>query len=116
MYLYINIFCVVPPEPMQNPCVPSPCGPYSQCQTRGNSPSCTCLSDYVGSPPNCRPECISNNECPNHLACINLKCKNPCPGVCAPSAICNVISHTPRCSCPQGFTGDPFTQCVLQGK
>jgi len=113
---YLIIY-LVPPEPIRNPCVPSPCGPNSQCQVNGNSPSCSCALDYIGSPPNCRPECISNNECAYHLACINLKCKDPCPGLCALNAICKVISHTPRCSCPPGYNGDPFTQCILkQGK
>jgi len=43
-----------------------------------------------------------------------MKCKDPCPGSCASNAICKVISHTPRCSCPPGYNGDPFTQCILQ--
>lgn len=43
------------PQPPSNPCIPSPCGPYSQCQDYGGSPSCTCISSYMGSPPNCRP-------------------------------------------------------------
>lgn len=104
----------VPPEPVKNPCIPSPCGPNSQCQVNGNSPSCSCLLNYIGSPPNCRPECASNSECAYHLACINMKCKDPCPGSCATNALCQVISHTPRCSCPPGYYGDPFTQCIIQ--
>lgn len=107
-------FYSVPPEPVRNPCVPSPCGPNSQCQVNGNSPSCSCAPTFIGSPPNCRPECVSNSECLYNLACINMKCKDPCPDSCAPNAVCKVISHTPRCSCPQGYYGDPFTQCILQ--
>lgn len=95
-----------------NPCQPSPCGPNSQCKPVGDSPSCSCLPEFNGSPPNCRPECVSNSECPNHLACINQKCKDPCPGTCAPDAECRVISHTPNCVCPIGYTGDPFRQCI----
>lgn len=109
-----NLIYLVPPEPIQNPCVPSPCGPNSQCQVNGNSPSCSCVPTFIGSPPNCRPECISNSECSYNLACMNMKCKDPCPGSCAPNAECKVISHTPRCSCPLGYYGDPFTQCILQ--
>lgn len=60
----------------------------------------------------CKPECISNNECANHLACINLKCKDPCPGSCGVSAECRVVSHTAMCVCLVGYTGDPFIQCV----
>lgn len=96
-----------------NPCQPSPCGPNSQCRAIGESPSCSCLENFVGTPPNCKPECISNSECPNHLACINQKCKDPCPGTCGLNAECRVVSHTPNCVCIQGHIGDPFSQCTL---
>lgn len=99
-----------------NPCQPSPCGPNSQCKAIGDSPSCSCLPDFNGSPPNCRPECVSNSECPNHLACINQKCKDPCPGICGQNAECKVVSHTPNCVCLSGYIGDPFTLCNVQSK
>lgn len=94
-----------------NPCYPSPCGPNAVCKEINESPSCSCLPDYQGSPPNCRPECASNNECPSNKACISMKCKDPCPGVCGQNSECRVVSHTPMCICVAGFTGDPFTQC-----
>ncbi|XP_046391541.1 neurogenic locus notch homolog protein 1-like [Ischnura elegans] len=107
-----------PPAPVEappiNPCQPSPCGPYAECRVIGDSPSCSCLPEYRGSPPNCRPECVSNSECPSHLACINQKCKDPCPGTCGAGAECRVISHTPNCFCPAGFFGDPFVHCRPQ--
>lgn len=117
--LYFNIELLfflaaeAPPEPPQNPCVPSPCGPNSQCQVKGSYPACSCLQDFIGSPPNCRPECISNSECAEHLACINNKCKDPCVGSCGELAECRVISHTPRCTCPVGYTGDALFRCTL---
>jgi hypothetical protein len=91
--------------------VPSPCGPNSQCKSVGESPSCSCLENFVGSPPNCKPECIVNSECPSNLACLNQKCKDPCPGVCGSNAECRVVSHIPMCYCSAGFTGDPFSHC-----
>lgn len=102
-------------EPVQiptNPCDPSPCGPNAQCRVSNNSPSCSCLSEFVGTPPNCRPECLSNNECTFNLACINNKCKNPCTTACGLNADCKVISHTPQCVCISGYQGDPFVQCT----
>jgi hypothetical protein len=69
------------------------------------------LPNFIGAPPNCRPECVSNNECPSNKACINQKCGDPCPGSCGANAECRVVSHTPMCICVVGFTGDPFTQC-----
>lgn len=98
-------------EPNKNPCVPSPCGPHSQCRDISGTPSCSCLSNYIGIPPNCHPECIINSECPSSLACINDKCVDPCPGSCGSNARCEVIKHTPTCSCLEGYTGDPFTYC-----
>lgn len=103
----------LPPEPT-NPCVPSPCGLNAQCQVRNQLPSCTCLPNFNGSPPNCRPECASNSECPSHLACINQKCKDPCPGACGTYALCHVISHTPMCTCQDGYVGNPMIQCTVQ--
>lgn len=108
--------CVVgePPPIPGNPCQPSPCGPNAQCRVAGDSPSCSCLPEFVGTPPTCRPECVGHNECPNHLACINQKCSDPCPGICGTNAECRVVSHTPNCVCAQGYSGDPFSQCVVE--
>lgn len=94
-----------------NVCKPSPCGPNALCRVVNDSPSCTCMPEFVGAPPSCRPECISNSECPGNLACMNQKCRDPCPGSCGAFAECRVVSHTPMCVCSTGYTGDPFTQC-----
>lgn len=106
---------VSPPAPVEDeirdPCVPSPCGPNSQCRPVGTTPSCSCLIDFIGSPPNCRPECTINPECSSNLACIWQKCKDPCPGSCGVGAQCSVINHTPICTCLDGYIGDPFTSC-----
>lgn len=66
----------------------------------------------MGSPPNCRPECVVNTDCPSHLACITEKCRDPCPGSCGFNADCRVQNHIPICSCPPDYTGDSFTECV----
>lgn len=66
----------------RDPCQPSPCGPSSTCRSHGGTPSCQCLPGYIGAPPNCRPECVINDDCSTRLACINNKCKDPCPGSC----------------------------------
>lgn len=95
-----------------DPCAPSPCGPYAQCRNIRDSPSCSCSQGYIGSPPNCRPECIINSECPSNRACIREKCQDPCLGSCGVGAQCNVINHIPICTCSQGYTGDPFSNCI----
>lgn len=99
-------------RPSGNPCVPSPCGPNSQCRVVGNTPACSCLTNYVGRPPNCRPECTINAECPGHLACLKEKCTDPCPGSCGAHATCTVVKHAPQCACEPGYTGDPFAGCT----
>ena len=99
--------------PSGNPCVPSPCGPNSQCRVVGNTPACSCLPHYVGRAPNCRPECTISAECPSNLACQNEHCRDPCPGSCGIQATCVVVKHAPVCTCQPGFTGDPFAGCSL---
>lgn len=100
-----------------NPCNPSPCGPNSQCKEINGQAVCSCLPNYSGSPPQCRPECVSSTECPLNKACVNQKCVDPCPGVCGLNAKCQVVNHSPICSCSAGFTGDPFTRCFdIPGK
>lgn len=101
-----------PPQPV-NPCVPSPCGPNSQCQEYGETARCTCLQNYIGTPPRCRPECTVNSECNAVKACINNRCTDPCPGACGDNAQCNVNNHLPICSCLPGYTGDPFSSCTI---
>lgn len=100
------------PPPRTNPCVPSPCGPFSQCREINNQGVCSCVPGYIGAPPNCRPECVANSECSPQMACINQKCQDPCPNTCGIEANCKTSNHNPICTCPIGFTGDPFTRCT----
>lgn len=101
-----------PPQPEQ-PCVPSPCGPYSECRVVGSQASCSCRQNYIGLPPNCRPECVVNTDCASSLACISEHCRDPCPGSCGFNAECHVHNHVSTCTCLPQFTGDPFTECSL---
>lgn len=116
MYFTPTYFPAPTPEVplVKNPCLPSPCGPNSECRDIGGGPSCSCLPNYIGSPPNCRPECTISSECPSNLACIREKCLDPCPGSCGIAAQCNVFNHIPICTCLEGYTGDPFTSCILK--
>lgn len=108
----MNLFSVFTEAPPQiDPCRPSPCGPNSQCRTSDNHAVCSCLQGYVGAPPSCRPECVVSAECPQTRACVNQKCTDPCLGSCGLGARCEVINHSPICSCREGQTGDPFQSC-----
>lgn len=98
----------------KNPCIPSPCGLNSVCRQNGDNVLCTCTEKFIGSPPNCHPECIGNSECPNNKACINMKCTDPCTDICGRNAQCYVVSHTPICQCNDGYTGDPFLRCEIK--
>lgn len=115
-------YCLLPPITfilvapiIQNPCNPSPCGPNSHCRNIGGSAVCACVPGYIGTPPTCRPECITSSECSLTKACINQKCMDPCIGTCGIRARCEVINHNPICSCPVQHTGDPFTRCLQIG-
>lgn len=98
----------------ENPCQPSPCGPYSVCREVNGHAVCSCQKNYVGNPPACRPECTISADCPQNKACINQKCADPCPGTCGINARCQVVSHNPICSCPPSYTGDPFVRCLFE--
>lgn len=99
------------PSPPSDPCFPSPCGPNSQCRNINGYPSCSCMINYIGTPPNCRPECVIPADCPSNQACIREKCQDPCPGSCGLYADCTVHNHIPTCRCIEGYTGDPFVGC-----
>lgn len=104
-------------EAFTTPCSPSPCGSNALCKEKANAGSCSCLEGYIGNPyEGCRPECVINTDCPSNKACINNKCKDPCPGSCSNNAVCQVVNHLPLCTCLNGYTGDPFKYCVYQGK
>ena len=96
----------------EDPCNPNPCGPYSNPpRQNGDRCDCSCLPGMVGSPPNCKPECILNQDCPTDKACRRQKCVDPCPGICGQNAYCNVRNHVPICICNKGYVGNPFASC-----
>ena len=108
----MHVFTAIAPVVFDDPCVPNPCGPNSHPpRIVGSRCQCTCLPEMIGSPPNCRPECVINSECPSDKACINRKCQDPCPGLCGVNAYCSVRNHIPICICNQGYIGDPFSSC-----
>lgn len=82
------------------------------CREQNGIGSCQCQPDYFGNPyEGCRPECVVSSDCPSNKACVNSKCQNPCPGVCAHNAECKVLNHVPSCHCGIGFTGNPYSYC-----
>ena len=112
LYIDCPLFPAVQPVIAEDPCEPNPCGPNSNPpRVVGDQCRCTCLPEMIGSPPNCRPECVINADCPSDRACINRKCADPCPGLCGVNARCDVRNHLPLCICYPGYVGDPFTQC-----
>lgn len=65
----------------------------------------------LGAPPNCRPECVINADCPSNRACIQQKCRDPCDGSCGFNAECHVRNHQPVCFCYDNYEGDPYAGC-----
>ena len=109
--LLFLIFFVILEKPVGDVCSPSPCGPNSQCRNFNGQPVCSCLPGFIGSAPACRPQCVVNSDCAQNKACSNQKCIDPCKGTCGLTAKCQVVNHSPICSCPPSYTGDPFVQC-----
>lgn len=112
--MYKNQFFIVTVsiDLYRNPCHPSPCGPNALCKDKQNKASCTCLRDYQGDPYiGCTPQCLMNNDCPKNKACLNKKCRDPCPGSCGVNAKCQVFNHNPQCTCLPSFTGNALVLC-----
>jgi hypothetical protein len=109
-----NFFLTAPIEPeIRQPCNPTPCGANAECRELNGAGSCTCLPEYHGDPyTGCRPECVQNSDCDRTKACVNNKCKDPCPGVCGINAECRVQNHGPICLCLIGYEGDPTRVCT----
>lgn len=101
--------CVAREAP--NPCLSGACGPHSECHVLQGHPVCTCALGMLGTPPNCRPECVIHQECPSNRACIAQQCQDPCIGSCGFNARCTVQNHQPICTCMEGFEGDPYASC-----
>ena len=57
--------------------------------------------------------CSVDQECPDYNSCINNRCADPCviSDPCATNAFCKVLNHQPKCSCPEGYIGDPRVEC-----
>lgn len=111
LHLLIKILAPRPNDHIQ-PCNPSPCGSNSVCKERNGAASCTCIDEYFGDPYlGCRPECVTNSDCPSTKACFNSKCRDPCPGECGINAQCTVLYHNPNCACFEGYTGNPRANC-----
>ncbi|RXG61182.1 hypothetical protein Avbf_05571 [Armadillidium vulgare] len=107
--------CVINTREPEHLCNPNPCGPYTECDVKNNKVVCSCLPGYPGTPEtSCNPECTTNSECQLSSACINRLCVDPCAGACHPTAECRVVSHHPRCTCPEGYTGNPSAGCYIQ--
>ena len=92
-----NAFWTITVRGNKAACTPTPCGPNSQCREVGNSLVYSCIAGYLGAPPECPPECVSNSECPPTQACMSLGGRDPCPGTCGQNAECRVINHNPMC-------------------
>lgn len=113
-FITYKTICIQEVHDPVDPCRPSPCGANSDCLVSHGNAVCSCRPSFIGSPPNCRPECVVSSECGQTLACVNMKCVDPCPGTCGYNARCQVINHNPICSCNAGYNGDPFVRCNLE--
>lgn len=100
------------PTEIYSPCSPSPCGANAICTEKNGAGSCTCMQNYRGDPYiSCRPNCLSNSDCPRHKSCVNTKCVDPCIDNCGLNAECRVNFHSPVCYCLNGYTGNPTQIC-----
>uniref|UniRef100_A0A1B6FE09 C-type lectin domain-containing protein n=1 Tax=Cuerna arida TaxID=1464854 RepID=A0A1B6FE09_9HEMI len=55
------------------------------------------------------PECLVNEDCPTHKACVRTSCVTPCDGRCGNNTECIARDHIAACSCLPGYSGHPFS-------
>lgn len=115
------LICCLPPGDQKSlsPCSKVQCGENAMCQDVGDRALCSCPPDFIGDPNvECKPECVMNSDCPSNEACMNRKCVDPCAmgNICGLHAVCLCSEHTVSCYCPDGYIGDPLTQCIYRRK
>ena len=101
-----------------------PCGSGTACDVRQHTATCTCLSGlfgnpYVGCLAEDKPQCQSDFDCRQDLACVDGICKDLCSHLkpCGIGATCRVIDagqqRTVLCECPIGYTGSAYEECKI---
>lgn len=87
------------------------CDDNKKCETRRHKAVCVCKSGFVVNEYGeltCAPdkrECSRDDECASNMACIELKCRNPCVTLpnrrspCDADKSCEVQDHKPICIC-----------------
>lgn len=111
----------------ENLCNSLSCGGNSKCDIINGKPSCFCLPDYHGSPPNCYQKnstllntsstCSINADCPLNEACIGNRCRDPCnDSICGINSECQIKNQVVSCKCRPNYTGNPFVECIEMSK
>lgn len=61
-----------------------------------------------------QPACLQNNDCQNSHVCRNGNCILACKlESCGQNAQCNSENHAGICSCPHGYSGNPYIECTF---
>ena len=118
-----------------NPCYTTTCGVNAECRVNNHRAVCICVPGYEGDPYEICEErkhnyslkctialniwsfcylagCKSDQECPQHLACIRRECQDPCIYErCGQNAECSVRNHRAKCECLPGYRGNPYDRC-----
>lgn len=72
-----------------------------------------CRPGYICQGQICLQGCRSDNQCPTDKACINRQCRDACKNiVCGTCSSCQVVNHSPQCSCPSGTIGNALESCI----
>lgn len=105
--------------PGNDPCSPYPCGPNTDCMVSPLGVAvCRCKAGFFPKPDTitgCGPQCTHDDECSSSQNCAAGRCVNICEdGICGVNALCEPRNRRAICRCPSGYSGDPFTRCVIQ--
>ncbi|KAK0077732.1 hypothetical protein PV325_003506, partial [Microctonus aethiopoides] len=96
------------------------CDQNEECLIINNVPTCQCFTGYVPYDPTdlvsnygCLKYCDDNSNCELTEKCENNKCIPACGfGTCGINSQCIEQNHIAICRCPDGFIGDPNSECI----
>lgn len=91
-----------PRVPCKAPCEDVKCGEHSFCRAEGNEAYCVCDEGWTYDPKDVSLGCVDINECDE---------SHGPAGLCGINAICSNRENGFDCSCPAGFSGDPYKKC-----
>jgi len=110
---------IATPGFLSSPCSNLNCGLNGECRVLGGRPRCFCQPGFIGNPPECKVECRISADCAWDQNCVQGRCRTHSDSDCSECGMntkCKLSvggdEDEPKCSCLDGFKGDPKVACL----